>query len=202
LLLDQRYAKKWPDFKERLVDTFHCVNKLYQDQSLQFTFGKIEVWQPGAERHDLRALLDRVDRQYPTDGQSFIVGITVWDKEKVYSRIGGEIGLSRPKRGTCVVPAWPRVENDCMTLAHELGHIVGAKHVPGKHSLMHWSGSLFFLPSKNPIARVTGYYRIHPRNREAIRVYASTPVTKSGFVPSKACVDYLGRVDRCWGVAP
>ena len=201
LLLDSRYPKRWQNFKDRLVDTFQCVNKLYEGHGLQWTFGRIEFWDPGATRHDLRALLDRIGRQYPADDESLVVGITVWEKEKVYSKIGGEIGLSRPKRGIGVVPAWPRVENDCMTLAHELGHIAGAMHVPGKRSLMHWSGSLFYLPAKNPTARVTGFYRIHPRNREALRVYASSPLTKYGFAPSRVCQAYLVGVDRCWGLA-
>ena len=87
-----------------------------------------------------------------------------------------------------------------MILAHELGHLIGARHVPGKHWVMGWAARPFFLPSTNPLARVVATYRFHPRNRAAIRAHIGARLTTRGLRPSLACRARLRHLDRCYGL--
>jgi hypothetical protein len=193
--LDPRYLTRWG--KERLGKTIACVNRLYAPTGLRFMFSSVAAWDPGEQRHDLRTLLRRLQREHPPDDQSLVLGITVWDKRRVYSQAGGEIGLSQ--RGHCVVPSWPRVENDCVILAHELGHLVGARHVPGKEWIMGWAARPFHLPASDPMARVVATYRFHPRNVEVIRLHrAGGGYTPRGFRLAQGCRERVRAVDRCW----
>ena len=120
------------------------------------------------------------------------------ERQQIFRQAGGEIGLSQA--GACVVPSWPRIENDCVILAHELGHLIGARHVPGKQWIMGWSARPFHLPAQDPLARVIASYRFHPRNTAAIQAYRDAPLTPRGLHPSLACREHLRQLDRCWGL--
>jgi len=195
--LDARYPARWPGWESRLSRTLACVNTIYTATGLQFEVADIVEWSPtDRERNDLYALLDRVQRELPDDRKSLVVGITVWDDRRVYAGSGGEIGLSQ--RAACVVPSWPRVENDCIILAHELGHLVGARHVPGKQWLMGWAARPFHLPAADPIARVTALYRFHPRNRAAAAMHRRARFGPHGLRLPRSCRDQLRAIDRCW----
>ncbi len=196
--LDPRYLSHWSDWRGRLVQTMSCVNRLYRSTGITWSIQKIYAWDPGADRHNLRALLRRLQNDFPPNKNSVVLGITLWDERKVYKSAGGEIGLSQ--RAACVVPSWPRVENDCVILAHELGHLLGAKHVPGKHWIMGWAASPFHLPATDPIARVVATYRFHPRNISAINAHQRATFTRSGLVIPVACQQKLERIDRCWSL--
>ena len=197
IALDARYPARWPGWESRLSRTLACVNTIYGATGLQFEAADIVEWSPtDRERNDLYALLDRVQRELPDDRKSLVVGITVWDDRRVYSGSGGEIGLSQ--RASCVVPSWPRVENDCIILAHELGHLVGARHVPGKQWLMGWAARPFHLPAADPIARVIALYRFHPRNRAAVAMHRRARFGPHGLRLTRSCRDRLRAIDRCW----
>ena len=126
------------------------------------------------------------------------LGVVVWSKRRVMSQIGGEIGLSQA--GACVVPAWPQPENDCITTVHELGHLVGARHVPGEKWLMAWKGRTYKLPVSDPMSRVVANHRFHPRNREGIRVHHAARQSPHGLYLSQGCEIYMAGVDRCWAL--
>jgi hypothetical protein len=198
LALDPRYSRQWPAWEQRLQQTFSCVNALYRGSGVDFLLHEIHSWDPGAERHDLRALLSRVQHDYPADLQSLVVGLAVWEERRIYARAGGEIGLSQA--GACVVPSWPRIENDCLTLAHELAHLLGAEHVPGKSWIMAWSAQPYHLPVADPVARVLAVYRFHPRNLEAIRAHLRARYTPRGLLLPDPCLRRLRAIDRCWGL--
>jgi len=196
--LDPRYMSQWgPRWRERLDRTVACVNRLYAGSEIGWRLASVTPWDPGQQRHALYGLLDRLQRELPSDGKSLVLGITVWDKRRVYSQSGGEIGLSQ--RAACVVPSWPRVENDCLILAHELGHLVGARHVPGKEWIMGWAARPFHLPAADPVARVVALYRFHPRNLEAMRLHGRLGrFTPRGFRLPAACQQRVEAIDRCW----
>lgn len=194
--LDDRYPERWPDWEQRLSRTAACVNTLYRATGLQFDLDEVVHWTTGRQRHDLYGLLRRLQREVPFDGKSLVVGITVWDKRRVYSSAGGEIGLSQ--YAACVVPSWPRVENDCVILAHELGHLVGARHVPGKQWIMGWAARPFHLPAADPVARVTALYRFHPRNRTVIALHRRARFAREGLRLPPSCHERLRAIDRCW----
>lgn len=194
--LDPRYASKWPAWEERLASTMRCVNRLYADTGVQWDIADVEEWDPGSERHALYPLLDRLQREHPANGRRFRLGITVWDERRVYSKGAGEIGLSQ---GTaCVVPSWPRAENDCLILAHELGHLVRARHVPGERWIMGWKAQPFYLPAADPLARVVATYRFHPLNVALIGVHRTAALTRAGLLPTPPCAERLQRIRRCW----
>ncbi len=198
MALDPRYNEHWPEWESRMQTTLDCVNRLYQPTGTTFVLDQIQAWDPGAARHNLRALLSRLQQDYPPDLKTIVVGITVWEERKVFSGAGGEIGLSQ--RAACVVPSWPRVENDCLTLAHELGHVVGARHVRGTGWVMSYAGHVFQLPAADPAARVVQTNRFHPRNVEAIRTYHRARFTPNGLVLPVSCAQRLALTDRCWSL--
>ncbi len=195
--LDPRY-RQWPNWRQRLASTFRCANAIYERSGVRWRIRDILPWDPGAERHALYALLARLRREVPGDHRSLRLGITVWEPRMIFRLAGGKIGLSQA--GACVVPSWPRVENDCVILAHELGHLIGAKHVPGKQWVMGWAARPFHLPAKDPLARVIATYRFHPRNLAAIRAHLSASVTPRGLKPTLACRERLRILDRCYGL--
>lgn len=196
--LDPRYQRQWPNWRGRLRRTFACVNQLYGKTAARWRISTIVPWDPKEHRHQLYPLLHRLRHEVPADPGTLRLGISVWEERRIYRMAGGEIGLSQA--GACVVPSWPRVENDCVILAHELGHLVGARHVPGKRWVMGWSAHPFHLPAADPLARVVATYRFHPRNVLGIGAYATAPVTSGGVAPRPACRAMLARVDRCYGL--
>jgi hypothetical protein len=196
LVLDEKYTTQWPSWERRLHTTMGCVNRLYRGTGIELVVHDIKTWDPGAERHDLYALLRRVQREHAPDLASLVVGIALWEERRIYARAGGEIGLSQG--GACVLPAWPRVENDCLTMAHELGHLLGAEHVPGKQWIMAWSAQPFHLPVSDPVARVVATYRFHPRNLEVIRTHVFARFTASGLALPEPCARRVRGIDRCW----
>jgi hypothetical protein len=200
LALDPRYAQHWPGWQDRLGQTLGCVNRLYRGTGVAFHIAELKAWAPASSRHDLYALLDRIQSDFPPDLKSLLVGITVWDERRIYATAGGEIGLSQ--RAAAVVPSWPRVENDCLILAHELGHLVGARHVPGKQWIMGWAARPFHLPAADPIGRVVATYRFHPRNVEAIRAHRQARFTPNGLALPPECRERIALLDRCWKLPP
>jgi hypothetical protein len=198
IALDSRYVEHWPRWKERLASTLDCVNRLYSSTGTQWTLRSLEPWDPGADRHNLRVLLDRIQREFPPDLSSVVVGISVWDERRIYAQAGGEIGLSQ--RAACVIPSWPRLENDCLTLAHELGHIVGARHVPGRENVMAWAGQMFHLPATDAISRVVATHRFDARNSLVMRIYHRARFTKDGLRLPDRCAQHIDLVDRCWNL--
>jgi hypothetical protein len=199
ILIDERYTSQWPNWQVRLTKTFACVHLIYAKTPLVWSPVKLTLWQPGDQRHDLHALLRRVQGEYQRRSDTITVGLTVWDERRVFARIGGEIGLSQG--GACVVPSWPRIENDCLTLAHEFGHLAGAKHVPGENWLMSSNAiTVFRLPARDAVERAYNSHRIHPRNLAAFEAYRSAQLTRHGLQPSASCARYLRRIDQCWGL--
>jgi hypothetical protein len=196
--LDPRYTILWDEWTARLKRTFHCVNALYLPTGIQWYVADVIPWKPGADRHDLGALLSRLQRDFPPDLKSVVMGITVWDESHVYRMGGGKIGLAQ--RGACVVPSWPRVENDCMILAHELAHLVGGEHVRGAKFLMSRAASTYKLPAHDPIGRVISRFRFHPRNLQTIRIYRKARFTKKGLQVPSSCRRMIRLIDRCWGI--
>lgn len=195
--LDPRYLE-WPEPWDRLARTLACVNRFYEPTGVQWDFVAIDAWDPGPQRHALYPLLERLQRDFPFDGQTLRLGITVWEERRVFSHGGGEIGLSQ--RDACVVPSWPRIENDCLILAHELGHLIGAIHVPGKQWIMGWAASPFHLPAADPLERVAAAYRFHPRNVAAIRAHRTARFTPAGLRPTPDCAQRIAEVDRCYAL--
>jgi hypothetical protein len=196
VVLDERYVRQWSKWTERLQLTLSCVNQLYLPTGLQWKIAAVLPWDPGAQRHDLLALLDRLRLNISSDLKSVVVGITVWEERRVYASAGGEIGLSQG--ATCVIPSWPRIENDCLIMAHELGHLVNARHVPGKQWIMGWAAHPFHLPAADPIARVVATYRFHPRNVRVMRAMQQARFTPQGLRLPTSCQRMLELVDRCW----
>ncbi len=196
LALDPRYVTHWPNFRQRLQQTMVCVNRLYHSTGISWQIASLVPWEPGKNRHNLFALLHQLQSDYPPDLKSIALGITVWDERRIYASSGGEIGLSQ--RAACVVPSWPRVENDCLILAHELGHLLGARHVPGKQWIMSWAAHPFHLPTADPISRVIAMYRFHPRNKEAIQIYQRAYFTPEGLALPPDCSRRLELLDKCW----
>ncbi len=197
IALDPRFHR-WPDWRGRLASTVGCVNRLYRSTGTTWEVESIVDWDPGKQRHDLHRLLDRLRLEYPADRKTLVVGITVWDKRRVFATSGGEIGLSQG--AACVVPSWPRVENDCIILAHELGHLVGARHVPGKRWVMGWAARPFHLPAADPMARVVATYRFHTRNVDSIRIHHTARLTSHGLRLSRPCSRRIHTLDRCWSL--
>ena len=193
--LDPRFHR-WPDWRGRLASTMDCVNRLYRTSGTSWQVDSIVDWDPGQNRHRLHHLLDRLQLDFPADKKTLVVGIAVWEQRRVYATAGGEIGLSQG--GACVVPSWPRVENDCVILAHELGHLVGARHVPGKRWVMGWAARPFHLPAADPIARVVATYRFHPRNVDAMRIHHRARLTHHGLRLPPDCRQRVRQLNRCW----
>jgi hypothetical protein len=196
IALDPRY-KQIPNWRKRLKDTLRCVNAIYKKTGISWRINRLFEWDPGAERHQLYPLLARLRKEVAGDGKTLRLGITVWEKRRIYRMAGGEIGLSQA--GACVVPSWPRPENDCIILAHELGHLIGAIHVPGKQWVMGWATHPFYLPGVDPLARVVQRYSFHPRNIEAIRITGQATMTRHGFRVGPRCRKHLADLDRCYG---
>jgi len=196
--LDPRYQSNWPDWEERFMGTVECVNLIYQPAGVRFELESVLPWLPGAERNDLRRLLTRLRREVAASASALRLGVVVWSKRRVQSQVGGEIGLAQGD--ACVVPAWPRVENDCITLAHELGHLVGARHVPGKDWIMAWKGHTYRLPVSDPLARVVRHHKLHPRNQLGIRAFHRARQTAHGLHPTEGCAELMYEVDRCWAL--
>ena len=196
--LDKRYQHSWPEWEQRFFGMFECVNQIYSSTGTSFELEAVLDWDPGAQRNDLDALLTRVQKEVPATDKVLRLGVVVWSERRVQSQVGGEIGLSQA--GACVVPAWPRVENDCLTLAHELGHLVGARHVPGKNWIMAWKGHTYRLPVSDPLARVVANHRLHPRNKEGIRIHHQAKGTPRGLHLDRGCAMRLDQVDRCWAL--
>jgi len=194
--LDKQYQKTWPEWEGRFFGTFECVNKIYQPTGVSFEVEAVMDWQPGAQRNDLGALLDRIHKELPAKPNLLRLGMVVWSKKRMQFSVGGEIGLAQG--GACVVPSWPRVENDCITMAHELGHLVGARHVPGKDWIMAWKGHTYQLPVSDPLARVVRHHKLHPRNQEGIRVHHQAKSTKHGLHLERGCAERMDKVDACW----
>jgi hypothetical protein len=67
MLLDVRYMG-WPAWKDRLRRTLACVNSLYEPTGLSWDLSDIDPWSPGADRHNLHALLDRIVQQPNDEG--------------------------------------------------------------------------------------------------------------------------------------
>ena len=195
--LDPRFHT-WPDWRGRLAATVGCVNKLYAATGTTWEVDSIVDWDPGQDRHRLHRLLDRLQEDYPADSGTLVVGISVWEQRRVFATAGGEIGLSQG--ASCVVPSWPRVENDCVILAHELGHLVGARHVPGKRWVMGWSARPFHLPAADPIARVVATYRFHTRNVDSIKIHHAARITPRGLRLSRDCRKRIRTLDRRWNL--
>ncbi len=196
LALDPRYATEWAEWETRLASTLQCVNRLYEPTGISWRLASIDRWDPGNLRHRLYPLLARLQRDFPPDRSSVMLGMVLWDEAQVYRKAGGEIGLSQGS--ACVVPSWPRIENDCVILAHELGHLIGARHVPGKKWLMGWSARPFFLPAANPLARVTAIYRFHPVNVALIATHQTARFTPYGLRPTGDCRRRAHLIQRCW----
>ena len=194
LALDPRY-RSWPSWRERLTDTMACVNALYRGTRIGFRLARIASWDPGLHRHQLYPLLHRLRHEVRSEAASLRLGITVWDAEHIYRMAGGEIGLSQA--GACVVPSWPRAENDCVILAHELGHLVGAQHLGGKHWVMGWSAHPFHLPAADPLARVTQTYRFHPDNIAMIDLHSTARVGGAGLELPLPCKESLAMRSAC-----
>ena len=194
--LDRRYQETWPEWEERFFGTIECVNKIYSPTGARFELEAVVEWDPGAQRNNLDALLDRVRAEVPASAEVLRLGVVVWSKKRAQFSVGGEIGLAGA--GACVVPSWPRVENDCITLAHELGHLVGARHVPGKNWIMAWKGHTYRLPVSDPLARVVKNHKLHPRNQEGIRVHHQARGTPNGLHLNPGCEERLAKVDACW----
>lgn len=196
--LDPKYQHTWPEWEERFMGVLGCVNQIYAPTNTGFELESVVEWKPGAQRNDLRRLLDRLRREVPADSDVLRLGVVVWSQRRAMFSVGGEIGLSRAE--ACVVPSWPRVENDCLITAHELGHLVGARHVPGKNWIMAWRGHTYRLPVNDPVARVVKNHRFHPRNLEGIRAHHLARGTTNGLEPTHGCARYLDAMDRCWAL--
>lgn len=198
LALDPRYPEHWQNAQGRLDQTLSCVNRLYLPTGIEWRIQQIQPWDPGAARHNLSAALDRVQQAFPHDGKSFVVGVTLWEERQVYKTSGGTIGLSQPGRAVAVIPSWPRIENDCLIMAHELGHLVGARHVPGKNGIMAWAGGLYYLPSSDPIGRVVATYRFDRRNLEVIRMHQLLRFVEGTVSIPTSCIRKIELLDQCW----
>ena len=198
LVLDERYTTTYPQWQRRIERTMGCVNRLYDASQIRWQIEGAMLWDPGADRHNLYALLDRLQREYRTDQQGLLLGMTVWNEQRVFSQAAGEIGLSQG--AACVVPSWPRIENDCLILAHELGHLTGATHVPGKNWVMSWATSPFRLPVGDAIGRVVATFRFHPRNVAAINAHSTATFTPAGLRAKPECHRRLAAIDDCWSL--
>ncbi len=197
VLLDPRYQAR-PGWQQRLAGTLACVDLLYQEVGLQWEVQTVTPWDPGDQRNDLHGLLARV-RAAPAAGPPQLrVGIAVWEARRIFATAGGEVGLSQGD--SCVVPSWPRMENDCLILAHELGHLLGARHVPGRHWIMGWAARPFHLPAEDPVARVRATYRWHPRNREVLALHRRARFGRRGARLPAGCRRRVEALDRCWGL--
>lgn len=197
IVLDRRYTARGLGWKKRLQRTVGCANALFPP-GLGFSLQRIEPWDPGADRRSLLALFGRLKREHPADGAALVVGFTVLDRGQVFGRTGDAIGLS--KGVSTVVTSWPLEENDCAILAHELAHLVGAKHVRGKQWLMNRTGRPFHLPSDGAKWRVLSRYRFHPRNIEVMLLYAGSRITPRGLMLRRSCINLRKGIDRCWAL--
>jgi hypothetical protein len=195
LVLDERYTTSYPQWQKRFERTIACVNRLYGPTILRWRLFGAKLWDPGERRYDLRALLDQLQMKFGPDNRSILLGITVWDEERVINKGGGEIGLSQGS--SCVVPSWMRVENDCLILAHELGHLSGAEHVLGKNWIMSPSTSPFHLPAKDAVRRVVETFRFDPRNIAAINTLTIARFSTQNPTLQAACEERLKAIDRC-----
>jgi hypothetical protein len=196
VVLDSLYIYNWKDWSGRLSQTMRCVNTLFRETGLSWEISSLIPWDPGPERHELAALLRRLQKKHPPDENHLVVGITVWNENRIYARAGGEIGLSQG--GACVIPSWPRIENDCLILTHELGHLVGARHVPGKNLIMNWAAHTYHLPATDPTSRVIAAYRFHPRNLSVIRLYKNARLGENGLSLPQPCLKKIELIDSCW----
>lgn len=204
LWVDHEYQRRYAKASTRLATTLRCVNALYQSTGMIFRVRKQRSFDPAERRHDLRALLRwlRHSRSRSTPDHVLAIAISAWDQRMVYSKAGREVGLAQG--ASAVVPAWPRVENDCVILAHELGHLVGAIHVRAANRAdLRWimapSSGVFYLPDKRPIERVLGLFRFHPRNAESLFAHRNATFSANrGTRLSAECAAYQREVDTCW----
>ena len=162
IVIDTRYLQRYNNWRKRLLTTLRCTNKLFAPAGVRWQLRGAQVWDPDTQRYNLYAALSALRRQFSPRPGGLLLGIVDWDQRHTFAIRGGEIGLSQGN--ACVVPSWPRIENDCLILAHELAHLLGAEHVSGKRWIMAGAANPFHLPSSDPIGRIVSSYRFHPRN--------------------------------------
>jgi len=75
----------------------------------------VAAWDPLYDRHNLFSLLDRLQRDFTPDLKSIVLGIFVLGRTP-YLIQNQEEKLVSAKVAACVVPSWPRVENDCLII--------------------------------------------------------------------------------------
>lgn len=198
IALDPAYIKGHHNWKKRLNQTMQCVNRFFRDASIEWKIVDIQPWDPQNDQEKLYSLLSRLQREIPAQ-DAVRLGIIRWDQSTSLKRRSGEIGLAQGN--SCIVPSWPQVRNDCLILAHELGHVLGAKHLPGKQWIMSPAAHPFRLPqNKDSLLQLTKEFRFHPANRTIIEAHASAKITATHILPTAACRKRIRRIRFCYGI--
>jgi hypothetical protein len=200
LAVDRRFVEGHAEPSKRIRDTVACVNSLFRETGIQWSITAVFTWSPdvpgpGQIHTDNGRLMQDLQRQYPDDGRSVVVGWAQLDERSVFR---GE--TSAESEGNWIlVGSTPRPENDCLGLANMLGRYLGGTPVPAPGS---WVIRRFrarsHIPTDDLQTKVMSMWRFHPQNVEVIRAHGRGRIKPGGMVLSAGCRKRISGIRSCW----